>query len=196
MILVAAIAVAHGSSPGHAGDLEFTIRELQELMTKLASEYPGPLPEVQTTTDPESQELQIYEGRTFEELLEDFRGLVFQSFYNEATLAPSTPEGEALIRLEGTYIPYFLVFDSAGDAKKFRKADIKDVVAGGQLEKVRKFKNGAILDDGEGHINVMFNVENVVVDIRIGVTESQPGEGVDQAKDVADLIFEALKEED
>jgi hypothetical protein len=181
MILVAVIAVTNGSSPGHAAGDTDALEALEgDINTGIPAEVDPP-PEVQTTTDPNSPELEIYEGEKLTGLLEDFDGLVYTTFFSE---------GQDL--LDGTYIYYLLLFDSVGDAKKFRAADVKDVVGGGQLEKVGKYKNGAILDDGEGHINVMFNVENVVVDIRIGVTETQPGDGVDQIEDIAELIFKAL----
>jgi hypothetical protein len=101
-------------------------------------------------------------------------------------------------RLIGNYIVKVVVFKSAADAKKFRDADSKEVtdrtatstayVVTPSLKQVGTYKDGVVLDDTQGHINVMFTIGNVVVDIRTGVTEPAPGDGVKDIKKVAAAV--------
>jgi len=90
--------------------------------------------------------------------------------------------------LIGNYIVKAVVFRNAGDAKKFRAADSKEVTDHGALKEVAKYRDGVVLDDGQGHVNVMFTIKNVAVDVRTGVAENGPGTGVVDAKNVAAVI--------
>jgi hypothetical protein len=87
-----------------------------------------------------------------------------------------------------------IVFGSAKDAQKFRDADVNDVLAKGALKKVDTYGDGVVLDDGQGHINTMFTINNVVVDIRTGVTEKAPGDGVKDIKKIADAVVAKSKQ--
>ena len=88
----------------------------------------------------------------------------------------------------GNYILKVVVFGSAADAAKFRDADAAQVTGRGALKQVGTVPNGVVLDDGEGHINAMFTINNAVADLRIGVSESQPGAGVTEIKQLANMI--------
>jgi hypothetical protein len=91
-----------------------------------------------------------------------------------------------------------VVFKSAADAKEFRDADSKEVtdrtqtstayVVTPSLKQVGTYKDGVVLDDTQGHINVMFTIGNVVIDIRTGITEPTPGDGVTDIKKVAAAV--------
>ena len=67
-------------------------------------------------------------------------------------------------------------------------ADAAQVTGRGALKQVGTVPNGVVLDDGEGHINAMFTINNAVADLRIGVSESQPGAGVTEIKQLANMI--------
>jgi hypothetical protein len=112
-----------------------------------------------------------------------FKGVGAQTFSRTAA-DPSDPS-----RLIGNYIVKVVVFKTAADAKKFRVADTKEVTDRGALEKVGTYRDGDVLDDGQGHINVMYTIGNVAVDVRTGVTETGAGTGVTDAKNVAAAIL-------
>ncbi len=105
-----------------------------------------------------------------------------------ATDSRAQPDPNDPSLLVGNYTVKVVVFGSAADARKFRAADAKDVTAKGSLKKVGTYKDGVVLDDGQGHINVMFTIGNVAVDIRTGVTETSPGTGVKDIKKVAAFV--------
>src|SRR5262249_55206654 len=81
-----------------------------------------------------------------------------------------------------------VVFRTAAGAQKFRTADAAQVTGGGKLKQVDTVADGVVLDDGQGHVNGMFTIDNVAVDLRIGVAESAPGDGVKEIKALADMI--------
>ena len=89
-----------------------------------------------------------------------------------------------------------VVFKSAADARKFRDADAKEVTSKppstvpglGNLKQVDTYADGVVLDDGMGHINLMFTIGNVAVDIRLGVTENASGDGVKAIKQLGDFV--------
>jgi hypothetical protein len=111
-----------------------------------------------------------------------FKGLAVNQF------ARTQPDASDPSLLVGNDILKVIVFGSAKDAQKFRDADANDVLAKGALKKVGTYGDGVILDDGQGHINTMFAINNVVVDIRTGVTEKSPGDGVRDVKRIADAV--------
>jgi hypothetical protein len=88
----------------------------------------------------------------------------------------------------GNYILKLVVFGTAADAQKFRTADAAQVTGGGKLKQVDTVADGVVLDDSQGHVNGMFTINNVAVDLRIGVSESAPGDGVKEIKALADMI--------
>jgi hypothetical protein len=45
-----------------------------------------------------------------------------------------------------------------------------------------------VLDDGQGHVNLMFTIGNVAVDVRTGISEPTPGDGVKDIKQIGDDI--------
>lgn len=111
-----------------------------------------------------------------------FKGLAVQTF-SRTQADPADPSLPI-----GNYIVEVVVFGSAADARKFRDADAKEVTARGTLKKVGTYRDGVVLDDSQGHINVMFAIGNVVVDIRIGVTEQTPGDGVKEIRKLGDVV--------
>jgi hypothetical protein len=112
----------------------------------------------------------------------DFKGLAILTF-NRLQPDPSDPS-----LLVGNYIVKDVVFGSASDAQKFRAADAKDVTDNGKLKNVGTYADGVVLDDAQGHINLMFTIGNVAVDIRTGVTENAPGDGVKDIKKIGDYV--------
>jgi hypothetical protein len=112
----------------------------------------------------------------------DFKGLAVQT-YNRTQADPSDPS-----LLVGNYIVKVVVFGSAADAQKFRDADAKDVTDKGKLKKVDTYADGVVLDDSQGHINVMFTIGNVAVDIRTGISEPTPGDGVKDGEKLGDDV--------
>lgn len=98
--------------------------------------------------------------------------------------------------LIGNYNVKVVVFGSAADAKKFRDADAKEVIDRpanpramvGPFQKVGTYAGGVVLDDTQGHINAMFTIGNVAVDIRTGIAENAPGDGAKDIKKVADAV--------
>lgn len=112
-----------------------------------------------------------------------FKGVGSQTFSRTA----ADPSDSS--RLIGNYIVKVVVFKTAADAKKFRAADTKEVTDRGALKKVGTYRDGDVLDDGQGHINVMYTIGNVVVDVRTGVSETGAGTGVTDAKNVAAAIL-------
>ena len=117
-----------------------------------------------------------------------FEGVGSQTFTRTAP-DPSDPS-----RLVGSYIVKAVVFGTAKDAQKFRAADVNEVLGHGTLKKVGTYADGSVLDDAQGHINVMYTIGNVAVDVRTGVAETTPGSGVTDAKHVADAIVTNSKE--
>ena len=111
-----------------------------------------------------------------------FKGLAILTF-NRLQPDPADPS-----LLVGNYIVKDVVFGSASDAQKFRAADAKEVTDRGSLKNVGTYSDGVVLDDAQGHINVMFTIGNVAVDIRIGVTENAPGDGVKDVKKIGDYV--------
>jgi hypothetical protein len=110
----------------------------------------------------------------------DFQGLAIQTFARtKATAAHPT---------YGNYIVKVVVFGSAADAQTFATADAKEVTDKGGLKQVDTYADGVVLDDGQGHINVMFTIGNVAVDIRSGVAENKPGDGVKEIKQLGDDV--------
>ena len=63
----------------------------------------------------------------------------------------------------------------------------------GALKKVDTYGDGVVLDDGQGHINTMITINNVVVDIRTGVAEKAPGDGVKDIEKIADAVVSKSK---
>jgi hypothetical protein len=116
-----------------------------------------------------------------------FKGLALQ-MYARTQADPSDPS-----LLVGNDILKVIVFGSAKDAQKFRDADANDVLAKGALKKVGTYGDGVLLDDGQGHINAMFTINNVVVDIRTGVAEKAPGDGVKDITKIADAVVAKSK---
>jgi hypothetical protein len=112
----------------------------------------------------------------------NFKGLAILTF-NRLQADPTDPS-----LLVGNYIVKDVVFGSASDAQKFRTADVKEVTDRGSLKNVGTYADGVVLDDTQGHINVMFTIGNVAVDIRIGVTENAPGDGVKDVKKIGDYV--------
>jgi hypothetical protein len=112
-----------------------------------------------------------------------FKGVGSQTFSRTAP-DPTDPS-----RLVGNYIVKVVVFKTAADAKKFRAADTKEVTDRGALKKVGTYRDGDVLDDAQGHINVMYTIGNVAVDVRTGVAETGAGTGVTDAKNVAAAIL-------
>jgi hypothetical protein len=112
----------------------------------------------------------------------DFKGIGILTF-NRTQPDPSDPS-----LLVGNYIVKVVVFGSAADAQKFRAADAKEVTDRGALKQVDTYADGVVLDDGQGHINVMFTIGNVAVDVRTGISEPAPGDGVKDIKKIADDI--------
>jgi hypothetical protein len=116
-----------------------------------------------------------------------FKGLAVRTF------ARTQPDPSDPSLLVGNDILKVIVFGSAKDAQKFRDADANDVLAKGALKKVGTYGDGVVLDDGQGHINTMFTINNVVVDLRTGVTEKAPGDGVKDIKKIADAVVAKSK---
>jgi hypothetical protein len=110
----------------------------------------------------------------------DFKGIGYLTF-NRTQPDPSDPS-----LLVGNYIVKVVVFGSAADAQKFRAADSNEVTGRGKLKQVDTYADGVVLDDGQGHINLMFTIGNVAVDIRTGIAEPTPGDGVKDIKTIGD----------
>jgi hypothetical protein len=116
-----------------------------------------------------------------------FKGLQVNQY---SRTQPDASDPSLLI---GNDILKVIVFGSAKDAQKFRDADVNDVLSKGALKKVGTYGDGSVLDDGQGHINTMFTINNVVVDIRTGVSEKAPGDGVKDIKKIADAVVAKSK---
>jgi hypothetical protein len=116
-----------------------------------------------------------------------FKGLAVDQY---ARTQPDASDPSLLI---GNDILKVIVFGSAKDAQKFKDADVNDVLSKGALKKVDTYADGVVLDDGQGHINTMFTINNVVVDIRTGVAEKAPGDGVKDIKKIADAVVAKSK---
>jgi hypothetical protein len=112
----------------------------------------------------------------------DFKGVGILTF-NRTQPDPSDPS-----LLVGNYIVKVVVFGSAADAQKFRAADAKEVTDRGALKQVGTYADGVVLDDGQGHVNLMFTIGNVAVDVRTGISEPTPGDGVKDIKKIGDDI--------
>lgn len=113
-------------------------------------------------------------------------GLSFQGLAQ--AMYARTPDPSITTVPIGNYILKVVVFGSAADAAKFRDADAAQVTGRGALKQVDTVPNGVVLDDGQGHVNAMFTINNAVADLRIGVSESQPGAGVAEVKQLANMI--------
>jgi len=116
-----------------------------------------------------------------------FKGLGTAS-YARTQADPSDPSAPI-----GNYILKVVVFGSAKDAQKFRAADASDVLAKGALKQVDTYGDGVVLQDTQGHVNTMFTINNVAVDIRTGIAEKAPGDGVKDIKKVADAVVAKSK---
>jgi hypothetical protein len=116
-----------------------------------------------------------------------FKGLAVKTF---ARTQPDPTDPSLLV---GNDILKVIAFGSAKDAQKFRDADANDVLAKGALKKVGTYRDGVLLDDGQGHINAMFTINNVVVDRWTGVTEKAPGDGVKDITKIADAVVAKSK---
>jgi hypothetical protein len=140
----------------------------------LKPETPAP----QQITDPAAAAL-----RPYQDLIKaGFRGVAIQFF----TLTQPDPTQPSL--LVGNYIVRAFVFASTGDARKFRDADAKGVTDKRTLVRVGTYQNGILLADTQGHVNDMFAIANVVVDLRIGVTENTKLAGVNTVKTLQDVF--------
>ena len=142
---------------------------------KLTADKPAP----EQSTDPSAPAVQQI-SKLIAGL--DFKGLAIQTYARTAA-DPADPT-----LLIGNYIVKVVVFGTAADAQKFRDADAKEVTDKGKLKKVDTYADGVVLDDTQGHINVMFTIGNVAVDIRTGISEPTPGDGVKDAKKLADDV--------
>jgi hypothetical protein len=111
-----------------------------------------------------------------------FKGVAVQTF------SRTQPDAADPTRPIGNYIVKVVVFKNAADAGKFSKADAKEVTDRGALKQVGTYAHGAVLDDVQGHINAMFPIDNVAVDIRTGIAEQAPGDGVKDIKKVAAVV--------
>ena len=148
---------------------------------KLTPDKPAP----EQFTDPSAQRVQQISG-----LIGglDFKGL--------AILTYTRLKADAAHPTYGNYIVKVVVFGSAADAQTFRDADAKDVIdtkysansGVGPFKQVDTYEDGVVLDDKQGHINLMFTIGNVAVDIRIGVAETKPGDGVKEIKKLGDYV--------
>ena len=142
---------------------------------KLTADKPAP----EQFTDPTSPNVQqisaLISGL-------NFKGIGYLTF-NRTQPDPSDPS-----LLVGNYIVKVVVFGSAADAQKFRDADSKEVTGRGKLKQVDTYADGVVLDDGQGHINLMFTIGNVAVDVRTGIAEPTPGDGVKDIKKIGDDI--------
>jgi hypothetical protein len=116
------------------------------------------------------------------------KGLSFKGV-GAQTFARTAPDASDPSRLVGNYIVKVIVFGNAADAKKFRAADSKEVTDRGALKQVATYRDGVVLDDTQGHINVMYTIGNVAVDVRTGIAENGAGSGVTDAKHVADAVL-------
>jgi len=153
---------------------------------KLTPSQPAPQP--QPFTDPAGPPF----GKISSTLIAGlgFKGVAIETF------ARTQPDPADPTLLVGNYIVKVVVFGSAADAKKFRDADAKDVtnrppstVPGlGNFKQVGSYADGVVLDDAMGHINLMFTIGNVAVDIRLGVTEKAPGDGATAIKKLGDVV--------
>lgn len=128
-------------------------------------------------TDPSAQRVQQISAL--------ITGLDFQGL---AILTYTRAKADAAHPTYGSYIVKVVVFGSAADAQTFRDADVKEVTDAGALKQVDTYMDGVALDDNEGHINLMFTIGNVAVDIRIGVAENNPGDGVKEIKTFGDYV--------
>lgn len=142
---------------------------------KLTPDQPAP----EQSTDPSAPDVQ-----QISDLITglDFKGVGRQTF-NRTTTDPADPT-----LLIGNFIVKVVVFGSAADAQKFRDADAKEVTDKGKLKKVDTYADDVVLDDTEGHINVMFTIGNVAVDIRTGISEPTLGDGANDAKKLGDDV--------
>jgi hypothetical protein len=111
-----------------------------------------------------------------------FKGVAVQTF-SRTQPDPSDPTLPI-----GNYIVKVVVFRSTDDARKFSAADAKEVTDKGSLKQVATYAHGVVLDDAQGHINVMFPIRNVAVDLRSGIAEQAPGDGVKDIKEVAAAV--------
>jgi len=148
---------------------------------KLTPDKPAP----EQFTDPSAQRVQQISG-----LIGglDFKGL--------AILTYTRLKADAAHPTYGNYIVKVVVFGSAADAQTFRDADAKDVIdkkysaqsGVGPFKKVDTYADGVVLNDKQGHVNLMFTIGNVAVDIRLGVAENAPGDGVKEIKKLGDYV--------
>lgn len=120
------------------------------------------------------------------------KGLALQGAAYQ-TFARTAADPADASRLVGNYITKVFVFKNAADAKKFRDADVKEVLGHKLLEKAGTYKDGTVLYSDQGLVNVMYTIGNVAVDVRTGVTETGPGSGVTDAKNVADAVAAKAK---
>ena len=111
-----------------------------------------------------------------------FKGVAVQTF------SRTQPDASDPTLPIGNYIVKVVVFKNAVDASKFVKADAKQVTDLGALKQVGTYAHGAVLDDAQGHINTMFPIGNVAVDLRTGIAEQAPGDGVKDIKKVAAVV--------
>jgi hypothetical protein len=116
----------------------------------------------------------------------DFQGLAIQTYSRtKATSAHPT---------YGNYIVKVVVFGSAADAQAFADADAKEVInhkysansGVGPFKEVDSYMDGPVLEDGQGHINLMFTIGNVAVDM--GVAETSPRGGRTEIWKLGDYI--------
>jgi len=133
-------------------------------------------PTTQQITDPAADALRPYQGV----VKTGFKGVAVQFF----TLTQPDPTQPSL--LVGSYIVRAFVFGSPSDARKFRDADAKSVTDRRTLVRVGTYRNGILLADTQGHVNDMFAIGNVTVDLRIGVTENTKLAGVNTIKSLQD----------
>ena len=118
-------------------------------------------------------------------------GLDFQGL---ATQAYSRTKADASHPTYGNYNVKVVVFGSAADAQAFADADAKEVInhkysansGVGPFKEVDSYMDGPVLEDGQGHINLMFTIGNVAVDM--GVAETSPRGGRTEIWKLGDYI--------
>jgi hypothetical protein len=136
-------------------------------------------PTAEQVTDPAADVLRPYQGL----VKPSFKGVAVQGF----TLAQPNPTQPSV--LVGSYIARAFVFGAPGDARRFRDADAKSVTDKRALVRIGTYHNGIVLADTQGHVNDMFVIGNVLVDLRIGVTENSKGAGVNDIKGLQDTFL-------
>jgi hypothetical protein len=141
-----------------------------------------------TTPEPPPQQITSPTDPLLAQIAPLIQGLAFKGLGTQAmtriTADPADPS-----RLQGNYFLRAVVFGSAADAQKFRIADIKQVTDAGALKQVGTYQDGAVLDDAKGHVNVMYTIGNVALDLRGTVTETAPGSGQTAMKSVAAAVL-------